>query len=111
MIYDHPAPNDALDQGDLIDGCPTLQVASFPVRTPDALEMLFSFERVLVVTQTCDFANQKVESANVATVFDAQFLVDQGVYKPSDIKGNMRSGRVAGAYFLPADATLGLNEM
>ena len=29
MIYRHPAPEDPLDQGDLIDGCPLLLVTGF----------------------------------------------------------------------------------
>jgi hypothetical protein len=53
----------------------------------------------------------KVLAANVAVVFDAAFLVEQGVLKPADIKGSLRSGRIWGWYFLPAQAELGLNEM
>jgi hypothetical protein len=47
----------------------------------------------------------------VAEVFDAQFLLDQKLFKPAKIKGPLRGGRVWGWYFLPADATLGLGEM
>ncbi len=111
MIYDQPAVLDPIDQGDLIDSCPLLEVASYIGSIPDALEIKFEFQRVLVVTQTCDLANAKVHLGVVARVFDAQQLVDEGEYKPADIKGNMRSMRVFGAYFLPADTTLGLNEM
>ena len=41
----------------------------------------------------------------------AQFFVDAGILKPADIKGSLRSGRIWGLYFLPADAALGLPEM
>ncbi len=44
-------------------------------------------------------------------MFDAQFLVNQQLFKPADVKGPLRAGRVWGWYFLPADATLGLAEM
>jgi hypothetical protein len=37
--------------------------------------------------------------------------VDAGLVKPADIKGPLRSGRIWGLYFLPADAVLGLPEM
>jgi hypothetical protein len=37
--------------------------------------------------------------------------IDQGILKPSDIKGPIRGGRVWGWYFLPADNQLGLPEM
>ena len=47
----------------------------------------------------------------VAEVQDAQYFVDAGILKPSDIKGALRSGRIWGLYFLPADAVLGLPEM
>lgn len=79
------------------------------MRKPDGVDA--DLRRVIVLTQTCDLANDKAVDANVAEVFDAQFLVDSGALKPSDIKGQIRAGRVWGWYFLPADAKLGLPEM
>ena len=58
-----------------------------------------------------DFANQKAVYANAASVFPAQFMIDQGVVKAADVKGPLRAGRIWGLYFLPADAALGLGEM
>jgi hypothetical protein len=111
MIYDHPARNDALDQGDLIDECPILAVVEFDVNNPDALAVKRTFQRVIVVTQTCDLANQKTTVANVATVFDAVALVQDRTLKAAEIKGPVRAGRVWGWYFLPASADVGLGEM
>ena len=47
----------------------------------------------------------------MAEVFDAHFLIDQKLFKPADIKGPLRAGRVWGWYFLPADVALELGEM
>ena len=73
--------------------------------------MDFAFRRVIVLTQTCDLANEKTTTANVAEVFEAQFLIDEKLFRPADIKGSLRAGRIWGWYFLPADATSGLTEM
>lgn len=103
MIYDAPAPDDPIDQGDLISGCPILSIAGFDLSaltTPGVRSVL---NRVLVLTQTCDLANDKAVAATVAEVFDAQFLVDLNVFKPAEVKGSLRAGRIWGWYFLPAD--------
>jgi hypothetical protein len=66
---------------------------------------------VVVLTQTCDLVNQKATRVSVATVLDAQALVDQGVLKRDNIRGPIRAGRVFGWYFLPKSENLGLPEM
>ena len=111
MIYD-PTPSEApIDQGDLIDGCPVLRLVALPSDLGSPERVVLDVRRVFVLTQTCDLANERTIDANVAGVFDASFLVDNGTLKPSDIKGQIRAGRVWGWYFLPADAKLGLPEM
>jgi hypothetical protein len=111
MIYGTPAPDAPLDQGDLIDDCPVLSVSQFDPKNPAALAVESALARVIVLTQTCDFANAKTTVATVAEVHDAQRLVQHQVLKASDVKGPIRSGRVWGVYFLPAQADLGLGEM
>lgn len=111
MIYAQPTLSEAIDQGDLIDGCPILTIKSFHPQSGEPEDIEFGARRVVVVTQTCDLANQKATAVNVAEVHDAQSLVDQEMFKPSDIKGPLRSGRIWGWYFLPADAKLGLPEL
>lgn len=106
MIYDVPPPADRIDQGDIIDGCPVIEVRS-ATSVPTVAEPV----RVIVLTQTCDLANDKVTAAVVAVVLDAQGMVDAGRMKPADIRGPLRSGRIWGLYFLPAHAALGLPEM
>jgi hypothetical protein len=101
MIFQLPAPGDPVDQGDIIDGCPLLSVAKFSTAEPTSLETKFSFCRVVVLTQTCDLVNAKVNRVVVAVVLDAQSLVDQKLLKAADIRGPIRAGRVYGWYFLP----------
>jgi hypothetical protein len=111
MIYNLPAPDAAIDQGDLIDGCPVARLRAFQSAQPHTANFELDLHRVIVLTQTCDLANDKAESAVLASVFEAQHLVDQGILKPADIRGPLRAGRIWGWYFLPADAALGLGEM
>jgi hypothetical protein len=111
MIYSTPTPQAPVDQGDLIDACPVLTIQTFDLAQPAEVAVKTTPQRVLVLTQTCDLANEKATAVNVTEVFDAQFLIDAQLFKPADIRGPLRAGRVWGWYFLPADAALGLGEM
>ncbi len=111
MIYLAAAPDEPIDQADLIEECPVTEVCSFDPADPARTDVRVVPARVIVLTQTCDLANEKTNVVSVAEVFDAQYFVDQKLLKPADIKGPLRSGRIWGLYFLPADAGLGLGEM
>lgn len=111
MIYHLPAPEAAIDQGDLIDGCPVVRITGFRPDQPHTANLELDFHRGVVLTQTCDLANEKAENAILASVFEAQYLIDQGILKAADVRGPLRAGRIWGWYFLPADAALGLGEM
>ncbi len=111
MIYQFPVPDAALDQGDVIDDCPVCAITAFSVDQPDSARVQPDLQRVVVVSQTCDLANQKVDAATVASVFDAGQLVAGQILKAADVKGPIRAGRVWGLYFLPALAEHGLGEM
>jgi len=111
MIYDLPGSDALLDQGDLIDNCLILSIREFNLDCEDPPRINVAINRVLVLTQTCDLANRKATNATVAVVHEAQFIVDQGLLKPADVRGPVRAARVYGWYFLPADSDLGLNEM
>jgi hypothetical protein len=95
----------------LIDGCPVISIATFDPGTGVPSDVTGGAQRAVVLTQTCDLANQKAVAAAVAEVFDAQALIDRQVFKAADVKGPVRAARVWGWYFLPADAALGLGEM
>ena len=110
MIYQLPALGDPLDQGDIIEGCPILQIAEFDPQNPTSPKVACSTHRVVVLTQTCDLATQKTKRVTVAIVHVAQFLVDQKVVKAADVRGPIRAGRVFGWYFLPRSAELALEE-
>src|SRR5437016_11462381 len=111
MIYRLPPAEEALDQGDIIDGCPIHALLRFDPDNPDTLETKTSLRRVIALTQTCDLANQKVSRVIVASVFEAEKLLQEQVLKAADVRGPIRAGRVFGWYFLPKNAELGLSEM
>jgi hypothetical protein len=110
-LYRLPAPADGVDQGDLIDGCPILLLASFDFDNLETPEIDVPLARVLVLTQTCDLTNQKATHAVCAVIHDAQHLVDQQTLKAAEIRGQVRAGRVFGWYYLPKSAALDLPEM
>jgi hypothetical protein len=111
MIYDSLLPHDPIDQGDLVDACPVAVVTEFQPDAAETAKVQLDLHRVIVLTQTCDLAQQKGDSAIVASVFDAQHLIDHKVLKAADVKGPIRAGRVWGLYFLPARSELGIAEM
>jgi hypothetical protein len=110
VIYHVPTPTLSLDQGDIIDGCPILQIVQFDQRNPDSPQVACSTQRVVVLTQTCDLANHKTQRITVAIVHDAQFLVEQGIVRAGDVRGPIRAGRVYGWYFLPGCRECELSE-
>lgn len=105
MIYSSPSPHERIDQGDVIDACPVSSVTAFTPDQVDAAEVLVDLQRVLVLTQTCDLANEKVDAAVVALVFDAQQLVAGQVLKVADVRGPLRSGRFGACIFSPRGPT------
>ena len=111
MIFERPDSGSRLDQGDIIDDCPVTSVVNHDVNQPSTSLAKVNLHRIIVLTQACDLANDKITSVNVAVCFDAPSVVAQGLVKPADLKGPIRSGRVWGLYFLPADPVLGLPEM
>ena len=111
MIYTNPSADAAIDQGDLLDQCPLPLINDIRKDALDTWPVDVDFRRVIVLTQTCDLANEKTTTATVAEVFDAQVLVDRKILKPLEIKGPLRAGRIWGWYFLPAQPDLGLGEM
>jgi len=110
MIYRLPPRGDPLDQGDIIDGCPTLVVTSYNPEEINPIQIDYILNRVIILTQTCDLANNKASLAVVAPLLEAQELVDRQLLKAADIKGTIRAGRVYGLYFLPKNLELGLPE-
>jgi hypothetical protein len=110
VIYYRPRTDVPVDQGDLIDGCPILQVVKFDPKNPDSPQVSCSTHRVVVLTQTCDLANQKTRRITVAIVHDAQLLVEQDLVRAVDIRGPIRAGRVYGWYFLPSCEACELSE-
>jgi hypothetical protein len=111
VIYLGPSTDSPIDQGDIVDQFPLTFLTEYDLDLPGQGEIECVPSRVLVLTQTCDLAHRKLTTATAATVYEAQFIVDQGLLKPADVRGPVRAARVYGWYFLPADTDLGLNEM
>ncbi len=68
MIYDVTPPDDRIDQGDLIDGCPLVGVITIRSADPKVSVFDVTTGRVIVLTQTCDLEQGKTDSAVVAVV-------------------------------------------
>src|SRR5881397_3617294 len=98
MIFSGPAQGDAIDQGDIIDNCPLLSIASMEVDRPESLRTKTTLQRIIVLTQTCDLANLKVSRVLVAVLLEAQSLIDEHSLKAADVRGPIRAGRVYGWY-------------
>ena len=111
MIFRRPPPDAPVDQGDVIDGCPLVTVSDFDERALQTIRVDEAVGRVVVLTQTCDLANQKVSQVVVAVVLDANEVVTSGQLKGAEVRGLVRAGRVFGWYFLPRSEELGLGEM
>jgi hypothetical protein len=111
MIYFVPKIDEPLDQGDLIDDCPVASITQMHVGRVDQSRYDFDLHRVIVLTQTCDLAMDKTKSVVVASVFDAQAMIDAGLVKAADVKGPIRTGRSFGLYFLPAKPDASIGEM
>ena len=111
MIYLGQSTDSPIDQGDIVDQCPLTFLTEYDLDLPGKGEIECVPSRVLVLTKTCDLAHRKLTTVTAATVYEAQFIVDQGLLKPADVRGPVRAARVYGWYFLPADSDLGLNEM
>lgn len=101
MIYESPHTDAPVDQGDIIDDCPISYIDPSEPTRPDDVEWEFATSRIIVLTQTCDLANQKTRHVNVAIVMDAVQLVQQGLLKASDIRGSIRAGRRLRLVFPP----------
>jgi hypothetical protein len=111
MIYRIPTADEPLDQGDLLDGFHTALVeAPFPEQLSQT-KVSVDMHRVIILTQACDIANAKTDFVVVASVFDAQQVIELGIVKAADVKGAIRASRYWGKYFLPRYIDAQLNEM
>ena len=110
MTYLVPPLEESLDPGDILDGCPIPQVEHFDLFDATKLVANCGLCRVIVLTQTCDLANQKTTRVMVALMHDAERLVRDGIVKAADVRGPIRAARVFGWYYLPRHGASGLPE-
>ncbi len=114
MIFDLPPPEDPVDQGDIIDGCPLFHHETFDLAAllseRELDTVVGTYGRVLVLTQTCDLAQGKSSAVLVAAVRDAREMVRKSIFKAIDVQEPIRAGRVFGWYYLPGFESSGLPE-
>lgn len=96
-MYYQVSADTPLQQGEIIDGCPILSWSFID----DQWIATESLERVIVITQACDIANEKTTRLQVALVHSASKLVSNGILKAKAITDQVRRHRVYGWYFLP----------
>jgi hypothetical protein len=103
MIYEIAGTSDSINQGDIISQCPLIYWV-MERRSDGMLERraTVSHERVVVLTQSCDLANDKTTNVQVAVAHEARRLVELGLLKEHTIRDQVRRHRVFGWYFLPA---------
>jgi hypothetical protein len=101
-VYERIPVQQPISQGDVIDGCPIFALDVTDTEVDLNAPASRWEERVVVLTQSCDLAQNKVTRVLVAVVRSAQELVSQGVLKASVIRDHIRRGLVYGWYFLPA---------
>lgn len=101
MIYSQPDASERVDQGDIIRGCPILSLSPSVPLDLAAPEMQANEERVVVLTQTCDFAQQRLTRAVVAVAYPAEDLVRQSKLKATDIGGTFAPGVSSAGTFFP----------
>jgi len=111
MIYDRQANDSRIDQGDIIRGCPLVRLVESASSPTLPLRIRWGRERVIVLSQTCDLAQDKVTQVVVAVAIPAAEIVARGELKAADVRGTIRAGRVFGWYFLPKDDDLQLPEL
>lgn len=111
-MYQAPAPGGALEQGDILDDCPVFLLDEAGLLAdPSNVQASCLLSRVVVITQSCDLAQAKVDRAVVAPIHVADDLVSRGLLKAQVIRDQIRRGVVFGWYYLPrADAPIDLPE-
>ena len=110
MIWSWPGIEEPLDQGDIVDQCPVIEIENFNPESPAETGVRCTPSRVMVLTQTCDVANQKTTRISVGVVHGVRGLVESKKVRASDVRGPIRAGRVFGWYFLPKGDACGMEE-
>ncbi|MBK7622555.1 MAG: hypothetical protein IPJ14_07800 [Kineosporiaceae bacterium] len=59
-----------LEQGDIIQGCPVPSISEVAFPLPEELEVVVDDRRLIVLTQTCDLDNNKVDEVLLANLWD-----------------------------------------
>lgn len=95
----------ALAQGDLLLGCPVPRVQDYKYPLPDDLDVFLDVHHLIVLSQSCDLDNDKVDEILLAAVLDYVLLVQrEGAANPSIRGRRWRKAAINGD--LPAYSVL-----
>ena len=108
MIYRLPPVEDAIDQGDIIDGCPIPYIDTYDLDHPSQMVVAGSPMRVIVLTQTCDLANEKIQLAALCPIADlATWEQLNPDYAKRGFWESVRQGRREGLHMLSSFGNAG----
>jgi len=94
-----------LEQADVLPACPVLRPASYTFPLPEQIELVSDSYDLLILTQSCDLENDKVDEVLLAAVLDYDDLVARESGRNPAVRGKKwRQAAVRGD--LPAYALL-----
>lgn len=98
--YTIVAGNDALEQGDFLDECPIIVPPSQIVAGQRTMVDVLQYD-VIVMTQSCDLSNRKIDLVLVCPVWSLTALAEkyEMLRKPNG-KERLRQGHVAGYHLV-----------
>jgi len=93
--------NDELQQGDIIRSCPILVPPATLPETEQGIDIRVEEYDVIVLSQSCDLAQQKINLVLVCPVWTLEeFEREDPNYKSSKMKESIRRGDVPGYHML-----------
>lgn len=104
-----------LAQGDLLLSCPVPLLEKFSLPLPEEFEVAVDYRDLVVLTQSCDLVNNKIDEVMLAAVQDYRRLVaDEGAANPIIKSSRWRKAAVDGdlpamSLLPPTDGEVGLD--
>ena len=87
IVWYELASGRALAQGDLLLGCPVPRVEVYSYPAPAELDVVLDSHHLIVLSQSCDLENNKVDEVLLAAVLDYGVLVDREAAANPSIRG------------------------
>lgn len=91
---------DELQQGDILDGC-SVPIPTMELFANQAGEIPFEVYDVVIITQSCDLENDKVDWVLVCPLWSlSEFSEGNDFFKSTQGKNNLRQGNVPGYHMV-----------